>query len=518
MNLPFRFSDLRTKPKILIGVLSPMVLLVLLGGIAIFNINSITQTNERVEHTHNVLSMASGIVGSAVDMETGMRGYLLAGKEGFLAPYQGGQEATYSGITSLQETVSDNPKQVARLAEVEKVLREWQSNVTEPTIALRHKIGDASTMNDMAALVGEAKGKVFFDRFRKEIATFIDRETKLLNERHAAFKEAEKIVAEGVVEIEESGKWVEHTYEVLADASSLLAHAVDMETGMRGFLLAGQDDFLAPCTAGKSRFFEEFKALQETVNDNPAQVKVLQESEKTIRQWIDNVTEPAIALRREVAAGKRSLAEVEALVSKKLGKKYFDAFRGQIASFSNAEAALIEERHATAAKAEKAVASNLELMQKNEEWVTHTYKVIQSANAILSSAVDMETGMRGYLLAGQEDFLAPYNAGKKGFYDGIESLTKTVSDNAAQVQLLNETKATITDWQSKVTEPTIALRRKIGSAKTMDDMADLIGEARGKKYFDEFRSLMAAFSDEETGLMDVRRADNASKVSSTYMK
>ena len=72
-----------------------------------------------------------------------MRGYLLAGQEGFLDPYKGGEEATYIGIAALQETVNDNPAQVARLGEVEQVLREWQENVTEPTIALRREIGDA---------------------------------------------------------------------------------------------------------------------------------------------------------------------------------------------------------------------------------------------------------------------------------------------------------------------------------------------------------------------------------------
>jgi methyl-accepting chemotaxis protein len=127
----------------LVGVFSPMVLLLLLGGIAIYNISSITDANKMVEHTQNVLADASGIVGSAVDMETGMRGYLLAGQEGFLDPYKGGEEATYIGIAALQETVNDNPAQVARLGEVEQVLREWQENVTEPTIALRREIGDA---------------------------------------------------------------------------------------------------------------------------------------------------------------------------------------------------------------------------------------------------------------------------------------------------------------------------------------------------------------------------------------
>lgn len=91
-----------------------------------------------------------------------------------------------------------------------------------------------------------------------------------------------------------------------------------------------------------------------------------------------------------------------------------------------------------------------------------------------------------------------------------------MSDNPAQVKLLGEIGQTIADWQTEVTEPTIALRRKIGDAKTMDDMADLVGEARGKQYFDGFRQLMAEFSAEEQGLMESRKAGNIETVKSTY--
>ena len=211
MNFAAKFADMKTKAKVLIGVLSPMVLLLLLGGITIFNLGSITDTNERVNHTQNVLAFAAGIVGSAVDMETGMRGYLLAGKEDFLNPYKGGEKQTYSSIKSLQETVSDNPKQVERLNQVEAVLREWQSKVTAPTIALRRDIGDAKTMNDMAKLVGEARGKVFFDKFRNQINTFIDREAKLMAVRRKAFSAAQKQVTGGVGTIKQIGIWVDHT-------------------------------------------------------------------------------------------------------------------------------------------------------------------------------------------------------------------------------------------------------------------------------------------------------------------
>ncbi len=72
-----KITSLRTKPKILLGISSALVLLLMLGGVSVYSIMGIVEINKRVEHTHEVLADAAGIVGSAVDMETGMRGYLL---------------------------------------------------------------------------------------------------------------------------------------------------------------------------------------------------------------------------------------------------------------------------------------------------------------------------------------------------------------------------------------------------------------------------------------------------------
>ena len=117
--------------------------------------------------------------------------------------------------------------------------------------------------------------------------------------------------------------------------------------------------------------------------------------------------------------------------------------------------------------------------------------------------------MRGYLLSGKTEFLDPYKSGAAQFQSLTEALKETVSDNPAQVALLGEIQATINEWVADVTEPMIALRAEIGDAATMDDMADLVGEARGKQYFDKFRALMAAFEDEERALMEVRQAEKA---------
>mgnify|MGYP001816190566 CR=1 FL=1 len=355
MNL----SNISLRKKIMLGICGPLALLIILGSVSIFNIKSIVKTNQWVEHTHLVMEKATNIIGSAVDMETGMRGYLLAGKEEFLAPYKEGEEKTYAYIDELKKTVDDNPAQVKRLEEAEEILKDWQKDVTEPTIQFRRDIGDSATMNDMAHLIAEARGKAYFDKFRGQIATFISREEKLMDQRR---KDAEE-------------------------------------------------------------------AKQSAKGNN----------------------------------------------------------------------------------------ENIKLIEETSQWIEHTSYVIAQAKEILSSAVNMETGARGFLLAGNEEFLDPYNEGQNNFSELVSSLSRTVDDNPAQVQLLSEINTTINEWQTQVVNPQIDLRRKIGNAKTMDDMADLIAEARGKNYFDGFREIMADFSAEEEKLMEVRQEESAGTVNSTIL-
>jgi methyl-accepting chemotaxis protein len=246
-----------------------LVLFGILGALSLSSLGSLQESSKMVNHTHTVIADAKSIEAAAVDMETGMRGYLLAGKSEFLNPYNGGAKSFKERVGALKEVVSDNPAQVQLLGEIQSVIGEWQNKVTEPAIALRGKIGDAKTMNDMADLVGEAKGKVFFDKFRTQIATFGQREQKLMVERQKAGATAATTAKSSIKTLNDTTAQVTHTYEVIGDANEILASAVDMETGMRGYLLAGKEEFLAPYTAGQKAFFEKLAALKKIVNDNP---------------------------------------------------------------------------------------------------------------------------------------------------------------------------------------------------------------------------------------------------------
>ena len=496
------------KKKMILSGLTP-VAIILVVGVVIFNsLEKMKQSASWVDHTHNVIQESMKIEAAAVDMETGMRGFLLAGKEEFLKPYTNGEKSFYSLIKGLQETVSDNSVQVERLEKTRNKIKEWQTKVCDQVIQLRQEIGDAKTMNDIAKEVRKAKGKKFFDKFREQVKLFISREEALLNKRNQNLVVLQSDSSESAQEMTDSIKWVNHTYKVIQQAMKIEAAAVNMETGMRGYLLAGKEEFLEPYTNGSKNFTVFIKELQKTVSDNPAQVKLLKKTAAVIEQWKLQIAENYIDTRRSVSEGKEKITTVLELVSTAKGKQFFDEFRSLIATFIAREATLLNGRIEASDAGQKNL--NINLKQKNDsiKWVNHTYKVIQQAMKVEAAAVNMETGMRGYLLAGQEEFLKPYNNGSKNFNSLIKQLQKTVSDNPAQVKLLKETSQTISDWVEKVVSVNIKLRRQIGDAKTMDDMADLIAEGRGKVYFDAFRELIAEFAKQESELMVVRIAES----------
>ena len=124
-----------------------------------FGINTLLYNFKWVDHTHRVLAKGSSIIAAAVDMETGMRGFMLSGKDEFLEPYDSGAERFDKYIRELSETVSDNPPQVALLGEVRSIIESWKKDVTEPNIAYRRNVGIGNTMDQVAELIGQAKGK-----------------------------------------------------------------------------------------------------------------------------------------------------------------------------------------------------------------------------------------------------------------------------------------------------------------------------------------------------------------------
>jgi methyl-accepting chemotaxis protein len=185
-------ANLKIRTKILLVAGAPTLMAMIVGGVALWGFAQTEQSAKWVDHTTHVLEAADSIVSAAVNMETGMRGFTIAGEDEFLEPYIAGQESFAEQMSSLQTTVSDNPPQVARLKEAETVLNDWQIKVAEAQIAARRTVGTSTTMDDMVTFAANAGGKVFFDKFRGLMKEFRDIEAGLMEKRQATAAEAQQ--------------------------------------------------------------------------------------------------------------------------------------------------------------------------------------------------------------------------------------------------------------------------------------------------------------------------------------
>ena len=150
--------------------------------------------------------------------------------------------------------------------------------------------------------------------------------------------------------------------------------------------------------------------------------------------------------------------------------------------------------------------NSVEDLIENNTWVIHTEEVIAEGTSLLASAIDMETGARGYFLSGDKKFLEPYEVGNQEFGETLERLKNKVSYNPAQIVLLNTIKNTIILWKTDGIDPVMALRDDIGHSKTMDDIEAVIRQAKGKIHFDKFRQQVTTFIQVERDLMISRDA------------
>ena len=152
-----------------------------------------------------------------------------------------------------------------------------------------------------------------------------------------------------------------------------------------------------------------------------------------------------------------------------------------------------------------------------DRWNLHTYKVLATGDDMLKSMINMETGTRGFLLAGDEKFLAPYTDGSKGFSGYWAAAKKLTSDNAGQQSHLDAMKQRHEEFRA-VAESMIALRKDVTSGKvTMQAFVDEFAKARDKAAMDAFRELQATFDSAERKLLVTRSADaDALRALSSY--
>jgi CheY-like chemotaxis protein/CHASE3 domain sensor protein len=128
------------------------------------------------------------------------------------------------------------------------------------------------------------------------------------------------------------------TIEVLGRLDGLLSTLKDAETGQRGFLLTGEESYLAPYTDAKDALPAEFTSLRALLVDRPEQRRRLDTLEAAANLKMAEL-ESTVVQRR---AGKPDAAL--AIVRTDRGKIYMDRIRAEVSEMEAVERQLIAQR------------------------------------------------------------------------------------------------------------------------------------------------------------------------------
>ena len=140
-------------------------------------ISYLLSTIQWVQHTDRVINNANDAVKLTVDLETGMRGFLLSGDEHFLDPYETAKPRIAAALNTLLELTADNPVQTDRLLRLQALQQEW-AQYAQSLIDLQRSSGD------FRAVVKAGRGKRLTDEIRKQFEDVIDAEQQLRTSRN----------------------------------------------------------------------------------------------------------------------------------------------------------------------------------------------------------------------------------------------------------------------------------------------------------------------------------------------
>lgn len=130
--------------------------------------------------------------------------------------------------------------------------------------------------------------------------------------------------------------------------------------------------------------------------------------------------------------------------------------------------------------------------QKLRDRIDAEVQTLSKADHVLVLLRRMESGQRGYLLAGDADFLNVYNESAPIVPGVLDDLGKDISGNVSQEKLWGELQSLIRD---KLTEMTESVR--LYDVGNRDAAYDLVRGETGLRYMDEIRNRIQSLKDIE---------------------
>jgi len=166
--------------KILTGFIASTIILTAVAVFSFRNSEKFIDTNQWVNHTHEVLYEFDQVLAATVDAETGTRGFIITGDEAFLEPYQSAKNKLRDHLEKVKNLTLDNPIQQKNIEMLQKQV-EIVLKLRDELVELRKK-----DFEKAKEIVLSTREKQLQDEVRRMVSNCKSIEDKLLEERKSA--------------------------------------------------------------------------------------------------------------------------------------------------------------------------------------------------------------------------------------------------------------------------------------------------------------------------------------------
>jgi PAS domain S-box-containing protein len=143
-------------------------------------------------------------------------------------------------------------------------------------------------------------------------------------------------------------------------------------------------------------------------------------------------------------------------------------------------------------------------MHLDAYWVAHTHEVLETVSQVLSGVKDAETGVRGYVITGEDRYIEPYHRARFDVDQQVAKFAGLTLDNPEQQSRLATLRQLIAAEFDELEKIAVA-RKQPGGAQAAKT---LVETNRGKQTMDTLRELVAQVQEHERGLLAQRQEKN----------
>jgi PAS domain S-box-containing protein len=224
-----------------------------------------------------------------------------------------------------------------------------------------------------------------------------------------------------------------HTSQIIRLSSLIENDIAALEDDHRGYLLTRDPRYLEPFQRRRQILSKRSDELAALVAESPAQRKRVLKAQEVVRNWIDEVGQPAFAQHGDTITP----AELKSL----LGSVLLDQARETLQSLENEEQTVLNQR------------------MREQDWATQSTQILDFEPKLERAIIEMDKEKRGYLLTGDASFIEAYRRSLSDFYTYHSYLSILVASVPEQAALLSDVRTRLERWINLAAAPEIEAKR-----------------------------------------------------------